>query len=218
MLKNYTLALLFSIPVIAEEQNKIAHSLYEELDRLEKDMMSSMQKMIEKVDQEFSTHKTVFDSRSQRSTESIKFNAKKNEEYVLVNLSLPEVSDKGIAIDAKGDTLEGNIETKAGGKIRFKVLQGRVFELGYKLEAKKEDDKDQKKVSSIFSSSSSQVEFLPEIVSDLENTKVELEGNTLKIMLPRYNPKKDWKKISIEHKKEIAKESKEDKNKTLDEK
>lgn len=201
-MKKY-LSLLWLMPLfldasgekLKEKEQPRRHSLLEELDEMEKGMLESMRSMTQRMEEEFATLTKVFDSTKEPS--SFGFQVKDDEEYVIVTLSLPELADKGIEIAAKGNNLEGTFKTKAGGDVKLQVHKGSYLTISYKLESKKEESDDGKEKHHRMLSSSSQSQWLPAAVDNLEETHVSLESGQLTLKLPKHNPKKNWKKITV---------------------
>lgn len=207
MLKYFSLSMILPILLFAEsvvdapikpaqESKKDDVPLWKYLDDMDEAMHRVMQSIRKQAEEDFSTMTTIFDSR-QPSSRQLNMQIHDDADYVIVGLEGLELSDQAIEIKAKGDNLEGSLVTKSGGHVAFKVVLGRSFELVYKIESKKSEDKNGKQFQSLATSTSMQSEYLPVQVGNLEETIVSLKDNQLTLKLPKYNQKKDWKKITV---------------------
>lgn len=139
------------------------------------------------------------------TTEKIKISTKKTVEvtsdanFVVVKLNLGDLDSKEISIEAEGNTLDGKVPLK-NGVAKFSVQNGRLFEFSMKHEQKEEKkgDKDAS-FQRVEASAATRIESLPEIVANLEETKVSYKDGVVELKLPKVSAtQKKTKKLNVD--------------------
>jgi hypothetical protein len=132
--------------------------------------------------------------------------AMKNEsDVVVVTINLGDSADEKINVQqidikADGNTLDGEVPVK-NGSLTFSIHNGRLFELSLKQEQKKEAKNDQGKTTTqqFASASSTKIESLPDVVADLEKTKVSYKDKerAIELRLPKIAAQKKGTKLNV---------------------
>jgi len=139
------------------------------------------------------------------TAETVKVASKKTIEvttdpnFVIVKLNLGDLDSKEIGIEAEGNTLDGKIPLK-NGLAKFSVQNGRLFEFSIKHEQKEEKKSDKEtSFQRVEASASTRIESLPEIVANLEDTKVAYKDGAVELKLPKVSSaQKKTKKLNVD--------------------
>ena len=118
--------------------------------------------------------------------------------FVTIKLRLGEVDIKEIDINAEKNNLDGKIPLKSG-TASFSIQSGRLFHLSINSEQKKEEKNEKEQVSSYSFASSgvSKIESLPDVVANLEDTKVNYKDGVVELKLPKMNAQKRGTKLNV---------------------
>jgi len=119
-------------------------------------------------------------------------------DFVIVNLNLGELNAQEISIEAEKNTLDGKVPLK-NGSATFSVQNGRLFELSLKQEQKKEEKNEQGQAitQQFASAASTKIESLPDVVTDLEKTKVSYKKGVIELRLPKIAAQKKGTKLNV---------------------
>lgn len=164
----------------------LEQAIWQEFDKIEAEMAASMKALKEEFKKE-----EPFEVK-----QSIGLDIQEDADNVIIKITAPEL-DGSIDVHASKNNLDGSFTTKSEGSINFKITDGKFIQLSQKLEEKKSEDKDGAKFKSMMASSSSQLETLPAEVGNLEQAKVDMAGNVIKIVLPKLESKSNWKSIKV---------------------
>jgi len=132
------------------------------------------------------------------STKTPTISMSTDNDFVIVSLNLGELKAEEISIEAEGNTLDGKVPLK-NGSATFSVQNGRLFELSLKQEQKKEEknDKGVTTTHQFASAASTKIESLPEVVADLEKTKVSYKKGVVELKLPKIAAQKKGTKLNV---------------------
>lgn len=170
-----------------EEAEAIHKRMEEIFEKMEKDMFDAP------VDQTLKPSVKAF-----RLQEGIQ--VKEDDKTITILIKLPESEEqyKNISVEANEDNLEGVLEHNKY-KLAFKVIDGGFLNVTMSYNELKEENKEDKKSHSSFMGSFSQGLTLPSSVANLEQAEISREEGTLKLVLPKQQVRKGWKKIEVQN-------------------
>lgn len=164
------------------------------------DLLSEVRQMRSKLDE---MERYLLDNQLERAKKSepvakvskIGIKTSVDKDFVIIDLSVPEIFPDGVEINAKGGLLDGVIKLASGGFVNLKIQDGRYFEISSRQEASNSDEK--KGFKSFMATSFVEAISLPEPVDNLESSQVTSANGIVQIKLPRAGAKSSWKKLSV---------------------